>query len=239
MADQKLTALTEDTAPASTDYAYTVKDPGGTPLSRRATWLNILKGQALGILTSDGDLFTRAAGVLTRITRASLAGDSAFSSVYVAKSVTGFTVVDVDQALRTAGNLTLNNTGFTDVPTISTLTLNAASGDVVEFYLNAVVDTGANEVYLDVATIVSSSPVNYFSNGTGTPATAGISAFSSFNRDEHLGGSARYTLQSGDISGGTVTLKLRYKTSTAANRSLRADSTRPLQYGATVYRLLA
>lgn len=37
MADQKVTALTEDTAPTSDDLLYTVTDPAGTPASRKAT----------------------------------------------------------------------------------------------------------------------------------------------------------------------------------------------------------
>lgn len=41
MADQKLTALTADTSIASTDLAYTVEDPGGTPVSKKVTWGNI------------------------------------------------------------------------------------------------------------------------------------------------------------------------------------------------------
>lgn len=90
MADQKLTALTEDTSPSSSDYAYTVKDPGGTPLSRRATWLNILKGAALGILTTNGDLLTRTAGAAAAITRANLAADSAFTSAFAPLSVIQF-----------------------------------------------------------------------------------------------------------------------------------------------------
>ena len=44
MADSKLTALTEDTAPTSDDLVYTVTDPGGTPASRKATLTNLGKG---------------------------------------------------------------------------------------------------------------------------------------------------------------------------------------------------
>lgn len=41
MASSKVTAMTEDTAPAITDLAYGVKNPGGTPLSRKLTWETI------------------------------------------------------------------------------------------------------------------------------------------------------------------------------------------------------
>ena len=42
MADEKLTALTEETAPALADIMYFVDDPGGTPLSRKVTIQNLL-----------------------------------------------------------------------------------------------------------------------------------------------------------------------------------------------------
>lgn len=84
MANSKITDLTADTSPSSSDLLETVKDPGGTPLSRKATLLNVLKGAALGVLTSDGDLFTRTSGALARLTRATLAADSAFTGAYAA-----------------------------------------------------------------------------------------------------------------------------------------------------------
>lgn len=82
MAGFELTDLTADTSPSSSDLGYSVKDPGGTPLDRKVTWLDVLKGASLGVLTTNGDLFTRATGALTRITRADLAADSAFTSLY-------------------------------------------------------------------------------------------------------------------------------------------------------------
>ncbi len=42
MADTKVTGLTNDASPSLTDYGYSVKDPAGTPLSRRVTWQAIL-----------------------------------------------------------------------------------------------------------------------------------------------------------------------------------------------------
>lgn len=49
MADSKLSALTADTAVLPTDLGYTVEDPGGTPTSKKATWLDIVKGAAAGL----------------------------------------------------------------------------------------------------------------------------------------------------------------------------------------------
>lgn len=89
MANSKISDLTADTSPSSSDLVETVKDPGGTPLSRKATLLNVLKGAVLGLLTSDGDLLTRASGVAARVTRASLAADSAFTAAFAALNGAG------------------------------------------------------------------------------------------------------------------------------------------------------
>jgi len=42
MADQKVTALTEETSPALADILYIVDDPGGTPTSKKFTIQNLL-----------------------------------------------------------------------------------------------------------------------------------------------------------------------------------------------------
>lgn len=89
MADSKVSALTADTTVDPADLGMTIEDPSGTPVSKKATWLNILKGALLGLLTSDGDLVTRTSGAAARITRASLAADSAFSSLYAANARVG------------------------------------------------------------------------------------------------------------------------------------------------------
>lgn len=44
MADEKLTALVEETAPIGTDLAYIVDDPAGAPASRKATLANLRQG---------------------------------------------------------------------------------------------------------------------------------------------------------------------------------------------------
>jgi len=55
MADAKTTALTENTAPVSTDLAYMVDDPGGTPLSQKVTFANFGKGLAAPVVKTDQD----------------------------------------------------------------------------------------------------------------------------------------------------------------------------------------
>lgn len=50
MADQKLTALTETTSPATTDDVYIVTTPGGTPASKRCTIANLRTSMAVGMI---------------------------------------------------------------------------------------------------------------------------------------------------------------------------------------------
>lgn len=80
------------------------------------------------ILTANGDILTRVAGVLARTTRASLAADTAFSSLYssLAPRVT---------AIAYAASITPNS-ATTDVVNVGTLTgaitINAPTGTPVD-----------------------------------------------------------------------------------------------------------
>lgn len=124
----ELPDLTEDTSPSYSDIGYTVKDPTGSPLDHKATWLNILKGAALGVLTTNGDLFTRAAGALTRITRsdladsliadtdlaADLAANAAFTGAYaIAPKATRAYLSGATQSLTSATVTVINLDGET------------------------------------------------------------------------------------------------------------------------------
>jgi hypothetical protein len=137
-------------------------------------------------------------------------------------------------ARRTSGTITLNSLTWANVDTGLDLTIAAAVGDLIQYQING--GWGTENVYgfLDVVTVVSGSPVTSFSNSTATPATSGISGWVDKNTadtpgaSQALTGSAWHTLVSGDISGGNVTLRLRYKTGTAANKSLYATTTDPL-----------
>ncbi len=63
MAGTKLTGLNELVAPASTDLLYVVDDPGGTPLSRKATVANVLAA-AGGAPGSDTQVIFNDGGAL-------------------------------------------------------------------------------------------------------------------------------------------------------------------------------
>lgn len=126
---------------------------------------------------------------------------------------------------RTAGNLTLNSTAWADLPTIGStwdITLAAEAGDVIECGISAV--WGAEAVYgsLDVVSMVSSSPVNAWGGSATSGSTgSGVGAWQGpTGINDGSGGPVMRTLVSGDISAGTVTVRLRYRTNTAANKTL-------------------
>jgi hypothetical protein len=138
--------------------------------------------------------------------------------------------------LRTAGNLTLNsNVTWADLPTIGTTwdtVLAAQVGDTVECGLSAFVESAVVGVSFDVFTIVSAAAVNQISTGTtASNSTFGVTAwYSPASMIATPAGSAMYTLTGGDISGGTVTLRLRYLSDSATNRTLRGTAPTPLQF---------
>lgn len=61
-ADTKVTALTENTAPAATDLLYIVDDPGGSPLSQKITVANLAANMP-DITVTGSDISVDAAGV--------------------------------------------------------------------------------------------------------------------------------------------------------------------------------
>ena len=54
MADIKVTALTEESTPISTDIVMMVDDPGGTPVSKKVEIGNLVKGRADEVLGVTG-----------------------------------------------------------------------------------------------------------------------------------------------------------------------------------------
>ncbi len=131
------------------------------------------------------------------------------------------------QTSRTAGDVTMNSTAaFTaDVDTAMDLTVAAVTGDKVELQFHGSVGAEAVFVAFDFVTRVAAADVNFASSGNGTPYTYGIPGSRAEQGDNlSVNASTLYTVQAGDISGGNVTFRLRYKTGTAADRTLYASA---------------
>jgi hypothetical protein len=138
---------------------------------------------------------------------------------------------------RTAGDLTINSTTWANLPTIGTtwdITLTAQVGDTVEVGFSALLSPEAVVAVFDAVTVVSGSLVNSVASQT-TPNDSyeGVAAwFATSSVAVGAGGVVMYTLLAGDVSAGTVTLRPRYRTSTATNRTLNAATNQPLQFWA-------
>lgn len=113
-----------------------------------------------------------------------------------------------------------------------TVTVAAASGDLVMLGVNAIDTTSSsNSLRMDVGTIVSAAVVNYLSSLSGTPATLGVSGWFSHASEEYQHtGEVPYIVQAGDISGGNVEFSLRAWISGATARSIGAAAGNPLVF---------
>lgn len=138
---------------------------------------------------------------------------------------------DHKTARRTSGDLTLNSTTWADLDNGLDLVLAAREGDSIEVGISAQAAEEALDGYLDVATVVAGSPVNYFGTAGGA-SDRGIAAWIlAVSAVSSPAGAIHRTLTAGDIDGGTVRLRLRYRTSSASNKTLRASSAIvPLQW---------
>lgn len=159
--------------------------------------------------------------------------------ITITPGTAGSRIVDIDRAVRTASDLTLNSTSVANLDTGLDITLSGVvTGNVVRVWASGVYGSQDVTANLYVATIVSGSPVNYFSSGSSTPLP--IAAWSKELTTEDfqpIAGVMEYVLQSGDISSGSVTLRLRYKTGTASNLTLFANSAAPFHWGAEAIHL--
>jgi hypothetical protein len=160
-------------------------------------------------------------------------GAAGFSSLSIyllgSGSVAG---LDTARAVRTSSDITLNSTSWANVDTGIDIVVPAQAGDVLLVALSALFGTENVVGFLDVATIVSGSPVNYISGGAGGASHQGVTSWRGHDSTVYkgAGGTIQYVVQSGDISGGNVTLRLRYRTASAANKTLYASSNIPLHW---------
>jgi hypothetical protein len=132
---------------------------------------------------------------------------------------------DFAYATKTNGNLTFTTTSWADVSTAIDLVLTAAVGDIIEVGAMGMWDPSGSQSHLGVFSVVGGSPVNSMWPGAsaGTASVIGwmglpLSAFICF------GGSFLYPCVSGDLSGGTITIRLRGKLQAAGSRILYANT---------------
>lgn len=131
---------------------------------------------------------------------------------------------DLDHKTRSAGNVTVNGTAYADVDTAIDLVLEAVVGDIIEVGVAGLWDSESVDAYLDVVSLVSGSPVTYLSGNTSTGN--GVLAWTGPSGIEQaIGGGLLYTVIAGDLSSGTITLRLRARTAAAVNKTFTAGAT--------------
>ena len=123
---------------------------------------------------------------------------------------------------RGTTNVVLNSTVWANVSGPADLALTAATGDVVEVSFSALWQNEAVDGFLDAVSIVAGSPVNSFAqDGAPVNTSQGIMAWRGVSGQQiAIGGNFFRVLTAGDISGGLVTIRLRYRTGTATNKTL-------------------
>lgn len=144
----------------------------------------------------------------------------------------GSGIKDFDFASRTAGNITINGTAWADVDTGVDLVVAAAAGDWIGVAISGRLTAGAatTNTFFDIATVVSGSPVNYFGTAGGASDEGLNGLRMADTQDLPLTGEFFYRVQSGDISAGTVTLRLRTRQGVAGNRTFVAGATNPFKW---------
>ena len=140
----------------------------------------------------------------------------------------GGAAVAYDLERYTGGTISVTST--TDGAALSgpgSLVVAAASGDLLDIRVSMLTSSAGSgaDLRIDVATIVSASPVNYVSSLSGTPDTVGVAGwFVPASTRLPITGSVLYVAQAGDISGGNVTLGLRAWCSAVSGRGILASS---------------
>lgn len=136
--------------------------------------------------------------------------------------------------VRTAGNLTLNNTAWTDLnpgwdgAAAQDISLPAAAGDWIEASIDVVYDSAAVNAYLN---IVAQTSGNGFTTTAGTGAgIPGLTGFASVSGAQ--ASTFHYQVVAGDIAGGLIALRIRYRTSAAVAKTLAAISDQQFTFAA-------
>lgn len=153
----------------------------------------------------------------------------------IESSGSGLTAIPVSVLTVTSGDKTLLATSYTAVDTGGAfdITIAASAGDILELTLSAILGSDGqstpNNVAFTARTRVASADVNTIS-GASASVPGWFAPDVVTGKVAVISGSAFYTVVSGDISSGNVTLRLYYKTDVATagfGRTMFADTSNP------------
>lgn len=157
-------------------------------------------------------------------------------------------LIDIATPIKlTASNITANSTTWIELaaetggPGTGNLDLNftgVQAGDIVEVSMSYLASNAATYIYVDMATIVSAAPVNYFGSGQITSSTGdGVMCWTATtSREEAKGGTVAYAVVSGDLSAGALKIRPYFRTSSATNRTMFGVAADPLHLSGKVFR---
>lgn len=145
---------------------------------------------------------------------------------------------DHDTKASTSGNITINGTAWANLDTTLDITLTeVAVGHIVGVWAMGYWAAEAVEGRLDVVSVVAGSPVNSWGHrGAIEAAGGGIMAWAGRGSVfSPIAGGTEKALVAGDIENGSVLLRLRRRTGTAANKSFSASTAEEFHWGARNY----
>lgn len=142
--------------------------------------------------------------------------------------------VAVVQGRVSTGNVTPQNTSSTVQPLVGgpTFAIAAAVGDRVRVDVSYLTDPRSATFY-DLAVLVGGVAVRYCTTGDGTPPVEGDPGMYPSTLFQGRPGPFSFTVESGDLSGGNVTIG--FVVESAGAGSLFASSSFPLRYTLTNY----
>lgn len=212
------------------DFATMVS---GSPANWVSTGTSANSGGIFGLFQEDANAYAVSSGSQPYTVQAGdiVAGNVTFR--LYGKSGSTRSIIASPQpyawASKCPGVATASMTGNTGAGAYAALgasiTLAAAAGDRIQIKANGVVPPSGSIGLFDVATVVSGSPLNWVSTG-GSSHSGGVGAWRTMRGDyEPVGGNGMlYTVQSGDVVSGQVTLRM-YGYSSGAAFAMDAGST--------------
>jgi hypothetical protein len=191
---------------------------------------------AVALVDAKGDLLAATApDTVARLAVGSngqvLTADSAQAVGVKWAPATGGALKIATSGFVTSGNVTVT-TSFTQIG--PELTVAAVTGDILVVDIEVLLANSSPDVQFDASTRVSGADANWWSTGTSSSRNPGGvgSWYVQGARFDSPHGSARYTVQAGDIVAGNVTVRLQ-AFSTAATRDMNANASYPLRWWLT------
>ncbi len=127
----------------------------------------------------------------------------------------------------TAGAVTFNSDAAWALYTAIEIDLPAVAGDWVEFTMGGMWQKSSGD-FIDLAVVVSSSAVRYFSSNTATPAIEGAPSLYPDTGFVHMGVPFAFQVTNGDLDGANVRVTVAHKGAPGGG-TLYSSSNYPLQ----------